>query len=69
VERRFTLEYWSDEGWYVGRLKEVPGVFSQGRSLVELETNVRDAYRLLMGAEERSVGVPPVHEVEITVTP
>ena len=23
---RFTLEYWQDEGWYVGRLKEVAGV-------------------------------------------
>ncbi len=23
--RTFTLEYWTDEGWYVGRLKEIPG--------------------------------------------
>jgi len=22
--RHFTLEYWMDEGWYVGRLGEVP---------------------------------------------
>jgi hypothetical protein len=29
--RYFTLEYWSDDGWYVGRLKEIPGVFSQGK--------------------------------------
>ena len=50
--RYFTLEYWIDEGWYVGRLKEVPGVFSQGRTLQELEENVRDAYRLMMEAEE-----------------
>jgi len=41
-----------DEGWYVGRLKEVPGVFSQGESLEELEENIRDAYRL-MAEEER----------------
>ena len=26
--RNFTLEYWQDGGWYVGRLKEVPGVFT-----------------------------------------
>ena len=32
----FTLEYWIDEDWYVGKLKEVPGVFSQGESLEEL---------------------------------
>lgn len=48
--RHFTLEYWVDEGWYVGRIKEVPGVFSQGESLEELEENIRDAYHLM--AEE-----------------
>ena len=42
------LEYWLDEDWYVGRLKEVPGVFSQGVSLQELEENIRDAYQLMM---------------------
>ncbi len=26
----FTLEYWEDDGWFVGRLHEVPGCFSQG---------------------------------------
>ena len=49
--RHFTLEYWIDEGWYVGRLKEVPGVFSQGESLAELEENIRDAYHLMMEEE------------------
>ena len=50
--RYFTLEYWMDEDWYVGRLKEVPGVFSQGASLQELEENIRDAYELVMEEEE-----------------
>jgi predicted RNase H-like HicB family nuclease len=46
--RQFTLEYWIDDGWYVGRLKEVPGVFSQGETLEELEENIRDAYQLML---------------------
>ena len=46
--RHFTLEYWIDEGGYVGKLKEVPGVFSQGESLEELEENIREAYLLMM---------------------
>lgn len=54
----FTLEYWMDEGWYVGRLKEVPGVFSQGASLEELEENIRDAYQLMM--EEEAEVLPRV---------
>ena len=39
MKRHFTLEYWIDDGWYIGKLKEIPGVFSQGESLDELEEN------------------------------
>ncbi len=48
MKRSFTLEYWPDEGWLVGRLKEVPGVFSQGQSLEELRENIAYAYRLIL---------------------
>jgi predicted RNase H-like HicB family nuclease len=50
--RRFTLQYWRDGKWYVGKLQEVPGVFSQGRTLAELTDNVRDAYREMMAEED-----------------
>ena len=49
--RYFTLEYWIDEGWYIGRLREVPGVFSQGETLQELEDNIRDAYKIMTEEE------------------
>jgi predicted RNase H-like HicB family nuclease len=45
--RKFTLEYWLDDGWHVGRLREVAGVMSQGATLDELEENIRDAYQLM----------------------
>jgi len=48
MDRYFTLEYWLDDSWYVGKLKEVPGVFSQGATLEELEENIQDAYHLMM---------------------
>jgi len=51
--RFYSLEYWLDDGWYVGRLKEIPGIFSQGETLEELEENIKDAYRMIM--EEESV--------------
>lgn len=53
--RQFTLEYWQDDGWYVGRLKEIPGVFSQGETLTELEDNIRDAYQMLLSEESSPV--------------
>jgi len=54
MRRTFTLEYWQDEGWYVGQLREVPGVFSQGETLPELEENIRDAYELVLEDVERT---------------
>ena len=41
MNRKFTLEYWRDDSWYVGKLQEAPGVFSQGKSLQELEENIQ----------------------------
>jgi len=51
VATEFTLEYWEDEGWFVGQLVEVPGVFSQGESLEELKENIQDAYKLMLEGE------------------
>ncbi len=48
MQKDFTLEFWIDDGWYVGRLKEVPGIFSQGETLEELEENIIDAYQIMI---------------------
>jgi predicted RNase H-like HicB family nuclease len=65
MKRHFTLEYWIDEGWYVGKLKEVPGVFSQGGNLQELEENIKDAYELML-TEESCTMHPGVQTKEIS---
>ena len=49
---KLTLEYWKDEGWLVGRIVEVPGVFSQGETLDDLKENIQDAYKLMLQSEE-----------------
>ena len=51
MKRQFTLEYWLDDGWYIGKLKEIPGVFSQGETIEELEKNIQDAYKLMIEDE------------------
>ena len=69
MERRFTLEYWRDDEWYVGRLKEVPGVFSQGETLNELEENVIDAYKMVVADQDE--GFSPSAQIlrkELVVT-
>ena len=69
MSRRFTLEYWIDDQWYVGRLKEVPGMFSQGATLEELEENIRDAYHMmvLVAEEDHSHAGAQTKELEIEV--
>ena len=62
MKRDFTLEYWLDEGWYVGRLREVPGVFSQGETMEELIRNVEEAYHLMLKDT-----LPPINENTMTV--
>jgi predicted RNase H-like HicB family nuclease len=54
---QFTLEFWCDGDFYVGRLLEVPGVFSQGETLAELKENIQDAYDLVV-VQERSSAPP-----------
>lgn len=55
-----------DDGWYIGKLKEIPGVFSQGESLDELEENIRDAYRMMI-EEEYTESHPAAQTKDITV--
>jgi predicted RNase H-like HicB family nuclease len=63
-----TLEYWIDDNWYVGRLKEIPGIFSQGETLVELENNIRDAYTLMMEDEiEPNIEGRQTKRIEVAV--
>jgi predicted RNase H-like HicB family nuclease len=68
MRRTFTLEYWQDDDWYVGQLREVPGVFSQGETLTELEENIRDAYELVLeGAGKSELRDVWQKEIEVEV--
>lgn len=64
---RLQLEYWRDGRWFVGRLPQVPGVFSQGETLAELEENVLDAYQMMVAENAAEAGAGPVLSKEIEV--
>jgi len=65
-QRFFTLDYWRDGRWYVGKLREVPGVFSQGRTLKELVTNIADAYKLMV-EENQHVPAPNYRSKQVGI--
>ncbi len=68
MRHAFTLEYWRDGEWFVGRLLEVPGVFSQGESLDELRENIQEAYELMV-TQDRPPAPPTAlrESMELTV--
>jgi predicted RNase H-like HicB family nuclease len=55
MKNTFTLQYWLDDNWYVGKILEIPGVFSQGETLEELISNVKEVYDLLI---EENLEIP-----------
>ena len=48
-EMSWTVVYeWSDDGWWVAEIAEVPGAISQGRTKAEAKENVLDALNELL---------------------
>lgn len=46
---KLTLDYTVDEGgWFIGNLRQIPGVISQGKTLDELKANILDALLLML---------------------
>jgi len=41
--------YWQDEGMWLGYLEEYPDYMTQGVSLEELQSNLKDIYKELTG--------------------
>ncbi len=67
MKRFFTLEYWQDDNWFVGKLKEIPGVFSQGKTIEELKENIIDAYRMMLQESDVEEKHPDVKCIELGV--
>lgn len=66
---QFTLQYWQDDEWYVGRLVEIPGVFSQGETLEELKENIRDAYKMMLETEPANLVPPSARKIALEIAP
>ena len=58
METKLKMIYWKGEKFWVGKLLEHPEIMTQGKTLEELEENIKDAY-MLMAMED----VPEHHEV------
>ena len=68
MEHHFTLEYWIDDNWYVGKLKEIPGIFSQGETIEELEENIKDVYSMMLEEQDPPFINQQVNTKDLVVT-
>jgi len=47
METKLNMIYWRGEKFWVGKLLEHPEIMTQGKTLEELEENMKDAYALM----------------------
>ena len=60
---KITMIYWQDGKFWLGKILEYPEIMTQGKTLKELEENIKDAYMLMVMDE-----VPEYHQMkEISV--
>lgn len=45
---RLNMIYWKSDKFYLGKLREHPEIMTQGKTLKELESNLRDAYKMMI---------------------
>lgn len=55
---KMTLVYWKSRKFWLGKLLEHPEIMTQGRTLEELERNIREAF-MLMALDE----VPETYQI------
>jgi predicted RNase H-like HicB family nuclease len=48
IKRQFTAAYRKSGKWYLGWIEEIPGVNTQGKTLLETRENLKDALLLIL---------------------
>ncbi len=59
MKTEMTMIYWKGQKYWLGKLLEHPEIMTQGKTLAELEENIKDAY-LLMVMDD----VPEEHKIK-----
>ena len=59
---KVTMVYWKSKKFRLGKLVEYSEIMTQGRTVAELEENIKDAYRMMVLAD-----VPAKHQFKEVV--
>ncbi len=52
MEQTFEATIETRDKWYIGWVDAVPGAFSQGRTIKEVEENLKEAVQLILGSQQ-----------------
>jgi len=63
-KRKLRYIYWQEDDWWLGYLEEFPDYWTQGRTLEDLEENLRDLFVELTSG--KIPGVRRIAELELT---
>ncbi len=60
MERKFEATIEKRDKWYIGWVDAVPGAFSQGKTIKEVEENLKEAVQLILESqiELKDKGIP-----------
>jgi predicted RNase H-like HicB family nuclease len=48
MNTKIKIVYWKGEKFWLGKILEHPEIMSQGKTIEELEENLKDAYKLML---------------------
>lgn len=48
MKTKMKMIYWKSDTFWLGKLKEHPEIMTQGKTLKELEENLKDAYMMMI---------------------
>ena len=48
MDSKITIVYWKGKKFWLGKILEHPEIMSQGKSIRELEENLKDAFKLML---------------------
>ncbi|PKL51179.1 MAG: HicB family protein [Candidatus Riflebacteria bacterium HGW-Riflebacteria-2] len=66
--RSYTLVYWSNEGLYVGKIREMPGIYGEAETLDKLVKNLQITYQQLMANQPEPKSLRNVQTMPIVLT-
>ncbi len=56
MERTFEATIEKRDKWYIGWVDAVPGAFSQGRTVKEVQENLKEAVQLILESQRELTG-------------